>query len=96
LSDKDLSIIIVNYKSWGVLQQCLDSFNRYPPKLNYEIVVVDNDSQDGQLGPFSQKYPTVKFVNNSGNYGFCISFGDSGLAQCICNGKYRGRHCESK
>jgi GT2 family glycosyltransferase len=70
LSDKDLSIIIVNYKSWGVLQQCLDSFNRYPPKLNYEIVVVDNDSQDGQLGPFSQKYPTVKFVNNSGNYGF--------------------------
>ena len=70
LSSKDLSIIIVNYKSWGVLQQCLDSFNQYPPKLSYEIIVVDNDSQDGRLSTFSQDNPSVKFIENKGNYGF--------------------------
>ncbi len=65
-----LSIVIVNYKSWAVLQQCLDSFNQHSPKLNYEIIVVDNNSQDGKLAPFSKKHPAVKFISNSGNHGF--------------------------
>ena len=70
MSDIKLSIVIVNYKSWRVLAQCLDSFNQYQPKLSHEIIVVDNDSQDGEFTPFSQKYPTVTFVENSGNHGF--------------------------
>ncbi|WP_428087781.1 glycosyltransferase family 2 protein [Candidatus Thioglobus sp.] len=70
MNNIDLSIIIVNYKSWGVLQQCLDSFNQYPPKINYEIIVVDNDSKDGELATFSEKNPSAKFVSNSGNHGF--------------------------
>ena len=70
LSDKDLSIVIVNYKSWRVLAECLNSFNQYTPKLNYEIIVVDNDSQDEELEPFSQKYPQVNFIKNTGNNGF--------------------------
>ena len=70
LSNIDLSIIIVNYKSWSVLTECLDSFDRYTPKLNYEIIVVDNDSQDGEIEPFSEKYPQVNFKKNTGNNGF--------------------------
>ena len=66
----DLSIVIVNYKSWKVLTECLDSFDQYTPKLNYEIIVVDNDSQDGRLEPFSQKYPQISFIKNTGNNGF--------------------------
>jgi GT2 family glycosyltransferase len=66
----DLSIVIVNYKSWKVLTECLDSFNQYTPKLNYEIIVVDNDSQDGLLEPFSQNYPQITFIKNTGNNGF--------------------------
>lgn len=70
MSDKDLSIVIVNYRSWVALQQCLDSFDRHPPKLNYEIIVVDNDSQDDKLKSFSKEYSDVVFIENSGNYGF--------------------------
>ena len=70
LSNIDLSIIIVNYKSWSVLTECLDSFVQYTPKLNYEIIVVDNDSQDGEIEPFSEKYPQVNFIKNTGNNGF--------------------------
>jgi GT2 family glycosyltransferase len=32
--------------------------------------VVDNDSQDGMLEPFSQKYSQVTFIKNTGNNGF--------------------------
>jgi len=70
LSSKDLSIIVVNYKSWKVLAECLDSFNQYTPQLSYEIIVVDNDSQDGRLEPFSQNYPQITFIKNTGNNGF--------------------------
>jgi GT2 family glycosyltransferase len=70
LSNIDLSIIIVNYKSWSVLAECLDSFVQYTPKLNYEIIVIDNDSQDGEIEPFSEKYPQVNFIKNTGNNGF--------------------------
>jgi GT2 family glycosyltransferase len=70
LSKIDLSIIIVNYRSWDALENCLDSFNPHSPKLNYEIIVVDNDSKDGLLSSFSQDYSDVKFIENNGNYGF--------------------------
>ena len=70
MNNKDLSIVIVNYKSWKVLAECLNSFKQYTPRLNYEIIVVDNDSQDGELEPFSQKYPQITFIKNSGNNGF--------------------------
>jgi len=70
LSNKELSIVIVNYKSWKVLAECLDSFNQFTPKLNYEIIVVDNDSQDGLLESFSQNYPQIVFIRNTGNNGF--------------------------
>ena len=70
MSKLDLSIIIVNYRSWDVLQECLDSLNQHSPKLSYEVIVVDNDSQDGRITSFSQEHPSVNFIENSGNYGF--------------------------
>jgi GT2 family glycosyltransferase len=66
----DLSIIIVNYKSWGVLQQCLDSFQQFPPKLSHEIIVIDNDSQDGEFEVFGKNNLQIKLIKNSGNNGF--------------------------
>ena len=70
MNNIDLSIIIVNYKSWGVLQQCLDSFQQFPPKVSYEIIVVDNDSQDGKFNNFRQQFHKIKLIANKGNYGF--------------------------
>jgi GT2 family glycosyltransferase len=66
----ELSIIIVNYKSWKPLKQCLDSFKKYSPKAQYEIIVVDNDSRDMQLATFSKEFPEVSFIKNTGNFGF--------------------------
>ena len=70
MSKIDLSIIIVNYKCWDVLARCIDSFNKYKPHTNYEIIIVDNDSQDGKFNSFQQQFHEIKLIANEGNYGF--------------------------
>ena len=70
MSKIDLSIIIVNYKCWDVLARCIDSFNKYKPHTSYEIIVVDNDSQDGKFNSFQQQFHEIKLIANEGNYGF--------------------------
>ncbi len=70
MNNPTLSIISVNYKSWSVLKKCLQSFQQHPPALDYEIIVVDNDSQDGQFDRFQQQFPQIKLIANTGNYGF--------------------------
>ena len=70
MSKIDLSIIIVNYRCWEVLSRCLESFNKYRPDTSYEIIVVDNDSQDGKFNDFKQQFQEIKLIANSGNNGF--------------------------
>jgi GT2 family glycosyltransferase len=66
----DLSIVIVNYRCWGKLADCLKSLTDAPSSLNLEVVVVDNQSGDGKLDAFAEEHPKVNFVSNSGNWGF--------------------------
>lgn len=67
----DISIIIVNYKSWVHLEQCLLSINKIADKdLKFEVIIIDNYSNDGKLDKFSEQFPAFTFVLNSGNNGF--------------------------
>ena len=67
----DISIIIVNYKSWAHLQNCLSSLESIDQdSFSFEVIVVDNHSNDNNLEAFSKKFPTYQFVSNTGNYGF--------------------------
>lgn len=67
-----LSIIIVNFRGWDDLATCLDSLayllTGEPPET--EIIVVDNCSDDGRLGPMSERFHQVRFIENTGNHGF--------------------------
>jgi len=65
-----ISIIIVNYKSWKHLRNCLESLQFQSKAFTFEIVVVDNQSNDGKLETFRQEFSHVHFVENSGNNGF--------------------------
>ena len=70
-TENDISIIIVNYKSWGHLQNCLLSLERInQDSFSFEVIVIDNHSNDNTLDGFSKKFPAYKFVSNTGNYGF--------------------------
>lgn len=66
----DLSIIIVNYNSSGVLRGCLRSIYASIISMEYEIIVVDNNSSDGMLSEVKSEYATVNFVELSKNVGF--------------------------
>ena len=67
----DLSIIIVNYRGGERLSQCLDSLssvsgNSFKP----EVIVVDNNSDDGLVDKFESDFPDFKFIRNKVNGGY--------------------------
>lgn len=68
---KDLSVIIVNYKGRKKLTRCLDSLQSIDDlRFTFEVIVVDNQSEDGSLKELILQYPQFTFVSNSGNNGF--------------------------
>lgn len=73
----DLSIIIVNYRSWGHLQTAFDALLPEFPFGLWEIIVVDNESDADLFDEFKSKYPDISFTANPVNsgYGFGASIG---------------------
>jgi GT2 family glycosyltransferase len=68
---KDLAIVIVNYNTVVLLDNCLSSiFKATAPKGGLEVVVVDNDSKDKSVAMVKKKYPTVKLIASKENLGF--------------------------
>ncbi len=66
-----LSIIIVNYKGWNALDECLNSLEDiHSEKYSFEVIVVDNCSNDGNFFVFQKKFYQFTFILNSGNNGF--------------------------
>lgn len=64
-----LSIISVNYRSWGHLESALDALAADFP-ADWELIVVDNESDPDDFEPFTARYPWVSFVANPENSGF--------------------------
>jgi len=70
-STLDISVIIVNYKGWAYLKDCLSGlFDITESTFTFEIIVVDNCSNDGKLKQFITNYKSVIFFKNTGNNGF--------------------------
>lgn len=63
------SIIILNYNLKEYTQGLLDSIRRYTTQGTYEIIVVDNGSQDGSL-EWLQAQSDVRLIANWRNVGF--------------------------
>jgi len=66
----DLSIIILNYKTRGLLKQCLKGIRLFNLPLKYEIIVVDNASNDGTAEMMKEEFKEVKFIQSEFNRGF--------------------------
>ena len=66
----DLSISIVNYNNKECLGACLDSIYSHAQDVNFEIIVVDNNSSDGSIDFINQAFPLVSVIENSENLGF--------------------------
>ena len=65
----DLSVIIVNYKTPLLIDKCIGSVIKHTSGVNYEIIVVDNFSEDDSEIQISEKYKTVKWISMPANEG---------------------------
>ncbi len=68
----NLSIIIVNYRSWGHLQTAFDALLPGFPFDEWEIIVVDNESDPEKCDEFRLKFPEISFTANLINNGFAF------------------------
>jgi GT2 family glycosyltransferase len=66
----DLSVIIVNYNVKEFLQNLIYSIQKAACNLDYEILIVDNNSEDGSVEFIREKFPFITLIANDTNLGF--------------------------
>jgi len=68
-----LSIIIVTYNSASHIGACLQSIIERPPQVDYEILVVDNASNDGTAATVRTRWTGVRVLDAGENLGFAAA-----------------------
>ena len=82
----DLSIIIVNYKTKGFTLSCLKSiYEADLSGVNFEVIVVDNNSEDNSPQIIGWQYPQVKLIESKVNLGMG---GGNNLGMASAKGRY--------
>ena len=66
----DLSIIIVNYCTPQLVIDCISSFYRNNQRVQFEVLVVDNASEDNSKDLITKASPSVCWVQMDYNSGF--------------------------
>lgn len=65
-----LSIAIVNWNTTRLLEDCVRSICKYPPLVEHEVIVVDNNSDDFRERAFRREFPHAKLIVNDYNAGY--------------------------
>ncbi|GJL79453.1 MAG: glycosyl transferase [Nitrospinaceae bacterium] len=81
----DLSIIIVNFNTRELILDCLRSIAVHTKEISFEILVVDNHSEDGSAQAIKESFPQVTLIENEENRGFSAA---NNQAIRISKGKY--------
>ncbi len=81
----DVSIIIVNWNTKDLLCNCLKSVDEQAGDIDYEIIVVDNNSSDDSVKMVTDGFKHVILIENSENVGFAAA---NNQAIQIAKGRY--------
>ena len=65
-----LSVIILNYQVRYFLEQCILSVQRAISNLEAEIIIIDNNSNDGSCQMVKDRFPEITLIENKENVGF--------------------------
>lgn len=69
----DLSIIIVSYNTKKLTENCLKSIKKHTRGISYEIIVIDNNSDDSSvelLRSLSRQDQKIRLIESKKNLGF--------------------------
>ncbi len=65
-----LSIVIICWNDWKVIEDCLRSILDRTRRIEYEVIVSDNGSTDGSVERIRAHFPAVRILENKANLGF--------------------------
>lgn len=82
-----LSFLIVNYNSSKHLRVCLKSIYNCHFPYPFEVLVVDNASQDDSVMMIQKMYPQVRLIRNQKNIGYSAA---NNLAMLRAKGSFFG------
>jgi GT2 family glycosyltransferase len=81
LPSPTINIVVLNYNTRNLLQQCLPIVIRNSQYPGATITVVDNASTDGSAEFMSGHYPEIRFIQLSENTGYAGGYNEA-LKQC--------------
>ncbi|WP_159474333.1 glycosyltransferase family 2 protein [Dyadobacter sp. 3J3] len=81
----DVSVIIVNYNTSALLNDCLTSVYTKTLGIKFEVIVVDNNSVDESVRSVRENFSDVKLIESKKNLGFGKG---NNLGNSIASGKY--------
>lgn len=70
MKDFDLSITICSWNTVDDLRACLGSLENIRDEANFEVIVIDNNSEDGSPTMVGNEHPWVRLEAMSKNLGF--------------------------
>lgn len=79
-----LTIIVVSYNTREMTLECLRSI-RAETRAPHEVIVVDNDSQDGSAAAIAAEFPDMRLMAETVNHGFAKA---NNLAAREARGEY--------
>lgn len=66
----DVSIILINYKTKELTINAINSIYEKTQGIDFEIIVVDNNSQDGSIEEIEKTFSDIHIIKNPINAGF--------------------------
>jgi GT2 family glycosyltransferase len=66
----EVSVLIVHYKTLQLTSDCIQSIETHTKGVSYEVIVIDNDSQDGAKEIITSTFKSVRWVDMGYNAGF--------------------------
>jgi N-acetylglucosaminyl-diphospho-decaprenol L-rhamnosyltransferase len=82
-----LSIVVLSWNTKGLLRACLNSLKAIHDQgeLDFELIVVDNDSADGSADMVAARFPWLTLVRNGQNDGYAIG---NNIGATYASGRY--------
>ena len=69
VAEPKVTVIILNWNGRDHIQQCVESVLK-SDYHNFDVIVVDNNSEDGSAKAVGERFPDVQIMANSENVGF--------------------------
>ena len=69
-AELDITLVIVSFNTREILLRCLGSIKKYTQEISYEVILVDNASEDGTVEAVVELFPEINVISNKDNRGF--------------------------